>query len=117
METLFICYPKCTTCAKARKWLNENNIDYEERNIKEDNPTFEELKKWIIMSGKPIKKFLNTSGMIYRQMHLKDTFSSMTEHEQIRLLSSDGMLVKRPVIIKDDVVLVGFKEEEWQQLK
>jgi arsenate reductase len=117
MKSLFVCYPKCTTCAKARKWLNENGIDYEERNIKEENPTYDELLKWISLSDKPIKKFLNTSGMLYRQMHLKDSFSTMTPDEQIELLATDGMLVKRPIIIQGDLVLAGFKESEWQQLK
>jgi arsenate reductase len=117
MKSLFICYPKCTTCAKARKWLNENAIDYEERNIKEENPTYDELLKWISLSDKPIKKFLNTSGMLYRQMNLKDSFSTMTPDEQIELLATDGMLVKRPIIIQGGLVLVGFKESEWQQLK
>lgn len=117
METLFICYPKCTTCAKARKWLNENGIEYVERNIKEENPTYEELLKWISLSNKPIKKFLNTSGMLYRQMNLKETFPVMTMEEQIKLLATDGMLVKRPILVRGNLILVGFKEEEWQQLK
>ena len=110
---LFVCYVKCTTCAKARRWLDENDIDFVERDIKEDNPTEEELRKWHKSSGLPLKKFFNTSGMKYRELNLKDKLSEMTEDEQFKLLASDGMLVKRPIIINNDSVLVGFKESEW----
>lgn len=110
----FICYPKCTTCQKAKKWLDDNNIEYELRDIKEDNPTFEELSKWYKMSGLPLKKFFNTSGLLYKSMGLKDKLSAMSEEEQLKLLATDGMLVKRPFLINEDFVLVGFKEKEWR---
>lgn len=109
----FICYPKCTTCQKAKKWLYDSNIDYEFRDIKENNPTFEELCEWHKMSGLPLKKFFNTSGLLYKLMGLKDELAAMSEEEQLRLLSTDGMLVKRPLLIGEDFVLVGFKESEW----
>lgn len=109
----FICYPKCTTCQKAKKWLDDNNTEYELRDIKEDNPTFEELGEWYKMSGLPLKKFFNTSGLLYKSMGLKDKLSAMSEEEQLRLLATDGMLVKRPLLIGEDFVLVGFKEKEW----
>ena len=109
----FICYPKCTTCQKAKKWLDDNKIEYELRDIKEDNPTFEELSKWHKMSGLPLKKFFNTSGLLYKSMGLKDRLSAMSEEEQLKLLATDGMLVKRPLLIGEDIVLVGFKEKEW----
>ena len=112
---LFIQYPKCSTCKKAKKWLDEHGLEYEARHIVEDNPTYEELKKWHQKSGLPIKKFFNTSGMLYKQMNLKDKLSDMSEEEQLKLLSSDGMLVKRPLIVKEDMVLVGFKEAEWAE--
>ena len=111
----FICYPKCTTCQKAKKWLDDNNIEYELRDIKENNPTFEELSKWYKMSGLPLKKFFNTSGLLYKSMGLKDKLAAMSEEEQLRLLATDGMLVKRPLLIGEDYVLVGFKEKEWSE--
>ena len=110
---LFIEYPKCTTCKRAKKWLDEHQVSYEERHIVEDNPKAEELKKWIAKSGLPIKRFFNTSGMKYRDLGLKDRLPEMSEEEQIELLATDGMLVKRPLVIGDDFVLVGFKEEQW----
>jgi arsenate reductase len=110
----FICYPKCTTCQKAKKWLDDNNIEYELRDIKENNPTFEELCEWHKMSGLPLKKFFNTSGLLYKSMGLKDMLPNMSEEEQLKLLSTDGMLVKRPFLINEDFVLVGFKEKEWR---
>ena len=110
---LFIEYPKCTTCKRAKKWLDEHQVSYEERHIVEDNPKAEELKKWIAKSGLPIKRFFNTSGMKYRDLGLKDRLPEMTEEEQIELLATDGVLVKRPLVIGDDFVLVGFKEEQW----
>lgn len=109
----FICYPKCTTCQKAKKWLDDNKIEYKLRNIKEDNPTFEELSTWHKMSGLPLKKFFNTSGLLYKSMGLKDKLATMSEEEQLRLLATNGMLVKRPLLIGKDFVLVGFKEKEW----
>ena len=115
MKYTFICYPKCSTCKKAQKWLDENNIEYEERDIVSQNPTEEELTKWIDMSGLPIKRFFNTSGMIYRSMNLKDKLGTMSDKEQIQLLSTEGMLVKRPIIVGKDVVMVGFKEENWKE--
>ena len=111
----FICYPKCTTCQKAKKWLDDNNIEYELRDIKEDNPTFEELGGWYKISGQPLKKFFNTSGLLYKSMGLKDKLSAMSEEEQLKLLSTDGMIVKRPLLIGEDFVLVGFKEKEWSE--
>ncbi|NLY77854.1 MAG: arsenate reductase family protein [Tissierellia bacterium] len=111
---IFVCYPKCTTCQKARKWLEENQVTYEERHIKENNPTIEELKDWHKKSDLPLKKFFNTSGMLYREMKLKEKLPTMSEEEQYRLLASDGMLVKRPILIGDDFVLVGFKEADWK---
>lgn len=112
---LFIEYPKCTTCRKAKKWLDEHQISYEDRHIVENNPKAEELKEWIFKSGLPIKRFFNTSGMKYRDLGLKDKLQEMSEEEQIDLLAADGMLVKRPLVIGDDFVLVGFKEAEWQE--
>lgn len=112
--TKFICYTKCTTCQKAKKWLDDNNIEYELRDIKEDNPTFEELGEWYKMSGLELKKFFNTSGLLYKSMGLKDKLSTMSE-EQLRLLATDGMLVKRPLLIGEDFVLAGFKEKEWSE--
>lgn len=110
---LFIEYPKCSTCKKAKKWLEERNIFFEDRHIVEQPPTVEELKEWIAKSGYPIKKFFNTSGMKYREMELKDRLPKMTEDEQIEILASDGMLIKRPLLIDGDRILVGFKESEW----
>lgn len=113
---LFICYPKCTTCQKAKKWLDSNGLSYMVRNIKEQNPTADELAEWYKLSGLPLKRFFNTSGILYKEMGLKDKLKDMTEEEQIRLLSSDGMLVKRPIAVNGETVLVGFKEKEWEKL-
>ena len=117
MKTLFIEYPKCSTCQKAKKWLEQNNIEFKDRHIVESNPTKEELKKWIKQSGYDIKKFFNTSGMKYKELNLKEKLPNMTDDEKIQILSTDGMLVKRPLIITDDLILVGFREKEWEQLK
>jgi len=111
----FICYPKCTTCQKAKKWLDDNNIEYELRDIKLDNPTLEELTEWYKKSGLPLKKFFNTSGLLYKSLELKDKLPTMTEEEMLNLLETDGMLVKRPLLIGQDFVLVGFKEAEWKE--
>ena len=110
-----ICYPKCTTCRKAKKWLDDNKIEYELRDIKEDNPSLDELTTWYKMSGLPLKKFFNTSGLLYKSMELKDKLPAMSEDEQLKLLATDGMLVKRPLVIGNDFVLVGFKESEWTE--
>ena len=112
---LFICYPKCSTCQKAKKWLDEHNIEYTDRHIVEDNPSCGELKEWYEKSGLPLKKFFNTSGMLYKEMQLKDKLPSMSEEEQLKLLATNGMLVKRPLIVDGDKVLVGFKEAEWAE--
>lgn len=112
---LFICYPKCTTCQKAKQCLNDNNIAYTERNIKENNPSYEELKAFYKKSGLPLKRFFNTSGLIYKEMKLKDKLPIMSEDEQLKLLATDGMLVKRPILVDDDFVLVGFKQLEWRE--
>lgn len=114
---IFIEYPKCTTCQKAKKWLDENGIEYVDRLIKEENPTFDELSEWFKKSGLPLKKFFNTSGLLYKSMGLKDKLISMSEDEQMRLLASDGMLVKRPLIITENNVFAGFKPEEWKKIK
>lgn len=114
MKYTFICYTKCSTCKKAKLWLEENNIEFVERPIKENNPTENELKDWIKKSDYPIKKFFNTSGTLYKDLKLKEKLSDMSEEEQIKLLSTDGMLVKRPVLVGEDVILVGFKEDEWK---
>lgn len=111
----FICYPKCTTCKKAQKWLDENNIEYTLRDIKEDNPSFEELANWYETSEQPIKKYFNTSGLLYKSMELKNKLPDMSDDEKLKLLSSDGMLVKRPLLVSDDFVLIGFKENEWKE--
>jgi len=111
----FICYPKCTTCQKAKKWLDDNKIEYELRDIKLDNPTLEELTEWYMKSGLPLKKFFNTSGQLYKSLELKDKLPTMTEEEMLNLLATDGMLVKRPLLIGQDFVLVGFKEAEWKE--
>lgn len=111
---IFVCYPKWTTCRKAKKFLEENDISFEERHIKENIPTIEELKEWHKKSGLPLKKFFNTSGQLYKELKLKDKIPNMSEEEQYSLLASDGMLVKRPILIGDDFVLVGFKEEDWK---
>ena len=113
---LFVNYPKCTTCKKAKKWLEDHSISFEDRNIKEENPTKEELEKWIATSGLPVKRFFNTSGMLYREMGLKDKLAEMSEEEQIALLATDGMLVKRPILVTDNDVKVGFKEAEWDSV-
>jgi len=113
---LFLEYPPCTTCKKAKKWLEDNGVAYEARHIKENNPTYEELKCWYEKSGMPLKKFFNTSGIQYRAMELKDRLPGMTEEEQLRLLASDGMLVKRPLVVTESVVLTGFREKEWESL-
>ncbi len=109
----FICYPKCTTCKKAQKWLDDNGMTYDIRDIKSENPTAEELAEWYKKSGLPLKKFFNTSGLLYKSMELKDKLPDMSEDEQIKLLATDGMLVKRPILVSGDTVLVGFKEQEW----
>lgn len=111
----FICYPKCTTCQKAKKWLDDNNIKFETRDIKLENPTYDELTEWHEKSGLPLKKFFNTSGLLYKSMELKKKIPEMTENEMLTLLASDGMLVKRPLLIGDDYVLVGFKTSEWEE--
>ena len=110
---LFIEYPKCTTCQKAKKFLTDNGVEFTARHIKEDNPTYEELKLWYEKSGLPLKKFFNTSGLLYKSMDLKNKLSQMSEDEQLKLLSTDGMLVKRPILITDTKILVGFRENEW----
>ena len=112
---LFIGYPKCTTCKKAKKWLDEHKIEYTDRPIKEENPTAAELRQWHARSGLPLKRFFNTSGMIYREMGLKDKLADMSEDEQYALLATDGMLVKRPLLVGEDLVLTGFKEKEWAE--
>lgn len=114
---LFVCYPKCSTCKKAEKWLQENGLEYDLRDIKTENPSKEELRAWYEKSGLDLKRFFNTSGMIYREMQLKDKLPNMSEEEKLELLATDGMLVKRPIFITDTNVLVGFKEKEWEQLK
>ena len=111
----FICYPKCTTCQKAKKWLDDNNVAYELRDIKLDNPTHAELSEWLKMSGLPIKKLFNTSGLLYKSLDLKNKLPEMSEDEMLSLLSTDGMLVKRPLLVGDDFVLAGFKEAEWSE--
>ena len=113
---LFIEYPKCSTCRKAKKWLDDHGVAYTDRHIKENNPTYEELKEWSARSGLPLKRFFNPSGQLYRSLQLKDRLPSMSEDEQLRLLASDGMLVKRPLVVTDSAVLTGFKEKEWEQL-
>lgn len=115
MSNIFIEYPKCSTCKKAKKYLESNNVDFIDRNIVEETPTVEELKKWINMSKKPINKFFNTSGILYRQMELSKKLGDMTDEEKIKLLSSNGMLIKRPLLILNNNVLIGFKEKEWEE--
>ena len=112
---LFVCYPKCSTCQKAKKWLESRNVKIEERDIVLQNPTKEELKDWYQKSGLPLKRFFNTSGMCYRELGLKDKLSSMSEDEQLELLATDGMLVKRPLLIGEDFVCTGFREKEWEE--
>ena len=111
----FICYPKCTTCQRAKKWLDDNKIEYELRDIKEDNPSYDELSAWYKASGLPLKKFFNTSGLLYKSMELKSKLPEMSDEEQLKLLATDGMLVKRPLVISGEFVLVGFKETEWNE--
>ena len=113
---LFICYPKCSTCQRAQKYLDENNVKYELRDIKLNNPTYEELKKWYQNSNFELKRFFNTSGLLYKEYDLKNKIPNMTEDEQLKLLASNGMLVKRPILLNDDKILLGFKEEEWNRL-
>lgn len=115
MKLTVLCYKKCSTCQKALKWLDENAISYEERPIKDENPSVEELREWYSKSGLPLKRFFNTSGNLYKEMSLKDKLPSMNDEEQLQLLSTDGMLVKRPLVIGDNVVLTGFKEKEWEE--
>ena len=115
MSILFLEYPPCSTCQKAKRWLDEHHVSYTSRHIKENNPTAEELKEWYKKSGLPLKKFFNTSGLIYKSMGLKDKLPTMSEEEQIALLATDGMLVKRPLVIGDFFVLTGFKEKDWQE--
>ncbi len=111
----FVCYPKCTTCQKAKKWLDDNNIEYEIRDIKLEKPTLQELTEWHKQSGLPIKRFFNTSGLLYKSLDLKNKLPQMSENEMLSLLSSDGMLVKRPILVGEGLVLVGFKESEWKE--
>ena len=116
MAYLFVEYPKCTTCKRAKKWLDEHEIEYEDRHIVENNPTFEELQEWIKLSGLPIKKFFNTSGTLYKEMNLSKTLTTLSEEEQIKLLSTNGMLVKRPIVVGEGFVLVGFRDEAlWEE--
>ena len=115
MSVLFLEYPKCNTCQKAKKWLDERGISYEDRHIVEQNPTAEEIKAWRKKSGLPLKRFFNTSGLKYKELGLKDRLPQMSEEEQYALLSTDGMLVKRPIVVGDDFVLVGFRPAEWEQ--
>ena len=112
---LFICYPKCSTCQRAKKWLDEHNIEYTERHIVENNPSYDELKEFHNNSGLPLKKFFNTSGLLYKEMNLKEKLPTMSEDEQLKVLATNGMLVKRPLVVKKDLVLVGFKETEWDE--
>ena len=110
---VLIHYPKCTTCQKAKRWLEEKGHTFEERNIKEEHPTYEELLEWYRKSGLPLKRFFNTSGLLYKTLELRDKLPTMSEEEQLRLLATDGMLVKRPIVVLDETVLVGFRENEW----
>lgn len=112
---LFVEYPKCTTCKKAKAWLESKGLEFQDRHIKEENPTYEELKAWYEKSGLPLKRFFNTSGMAYRALELKDKLPNMNEEEQLKLLASDGMLVKRPILVGEDFVVTGFKEAEWEE--
>jgi arsenate reductase len=113
---ILLCYPKCTTCQKAQKWLDSNGISYQYRNIKTENPTAKELKAWHIQSGLPLKRFFNTNGLQYKNLDMKNRLPKMTEEEQLALLATDGMLVKRPILIDDNMVLVDFKADEWEKL-
>ena len=112
---IFKCYPKCSTCQKAKKWLDEQDIKYTERHIVDNNPSYEELKEWYNKSGLPLKRFFNTSGLLYKEMQLKDKLPTMNEEEQLKLLATNGMLVKRPLVVNGDMVLIGFKEAEWAE--
>ena len=112
---LFVCYPKCSTCAKARAWLEGHGVAFDERDIKADNPTLDELRDWHAASGLPLRRFFNTSGMLYRELGLKDKLPEMDEDEMLELLATDGMLVKRPILVDDGLVLVGFREKEWAE--
>lgn len=114
-KMLFLYYPKCSTCQKAKKWLDEHHLEYTERHIVEDNPSYEELKAWYGKSGLALTKFFNTSGLVYREMQLKDKLSSMSEEDRLKLLATNGMLVKRPIVVRENQVLVGFKEAEWEK--
>ena len=116
MENLFIEYPKCSTCQKAKKWLENNNVEFIDRHIVENNPKEEELKEWIQKSGKELKKWFNTSGLKYKELNLKEKLPNMTDEEKIKVLASDGMLVKRPILISDKGILIGFKEDEWERV-
>lgn len=116
MKFLFLEYPKCSTCQKAKKWLDAHQISYEDRHIVEHNPTKQELAKWIRQSGRPLKSFFNTSGNLYKELQLKDKLDHMTDDEKIELLSTNGMLVKRPMLVSDSIVLSGFKENIWEQI-
>lgn len=113
---LLLCYPKCSTCKKAQTWLDQQKVPYEYRDIKLDNPSYEELNQWHVKSGLPLRKFFNTSGQLYRSLNLKEKLSNMSEEEQLHLLASDGMLVKRPLVVLDDTVLLGFKQEFWEEI-
>lgn len=113
---LLLCYPKCSTCKKAQAWLDANDVSYTYRDIKEENPSYEELKTWYETSGLPLKKFFNTSGLQYKALQLKDKLPTMTEEEQLRLLAADGMLVKRPLAVTETAILTGFKEADWEKL-
>lgn len=117
MKNIFIEYPKCSTCKKSKKWLEENNIDFVDRNIVTDTPTVEELSNWIERSGQDIKKWFNTSGLKYKELNLKDKLVSMSDKEKIELLASDGMLIKRPLLISNKGICIGFKEEKWEEIK
>lgn len=112
---LFIEYPKCSTCRKAKQWLEERGVEFTDRNIREENPTKEELTGWVRRSGLPLKRFFNTSGLLYKELHLKDRLVQMTEEEQLELLASDGMLVRRPLLIAENRILIGFQKEEWEK--
>lgn len=112
---ILICYPKCSTCQNAKKWLDEQEIKYTERHIVDNNPSYEELKEWYNKSGLPLKRFFNTSGLLYKEMQLKDKLPTMNEEEQLKLLATNGMLVKRPLVVNGDMVLIGFKEAEWAE--
>lgn len=111
---IFVCYPKCSTCKNAQKWLDENKLEYTQRDIKTENPTYEELKEWYAKSGLPLKRFFNTSGLVYKSLNLKDKLADMTDEEKLQLLATDGMLVKRPLLVSEKTVLVGFKMSEWE---